>query len=364
MRSEKIRVMVVDDSAMIREFLRSILSTTPDIEVVATANDPYFARDEFIKHRPDVIILDVEMPRMDGLTFLKKLMAAHPTPVVMFSTYTQAGAQATLTALALGAVDFVAKPTLRIGEGLAAISDEITEKVRNAAQARVGKPAPPAEKAASLQGKGEQAVASLGRQTTVSEGMVLLLGASTGGTVALERVLGNLPEDSPPIAVVQHMPLNFTQAFAQRLDSLCAISVSEAVDFQPLARGQAAIAPGGKHLLLERGPEGYFVRVKEGPTVNQHKPSVDVLFRSAVNSAGREAVAVLMTGMGKDGAKGLLELRKAGGLTLAQDEATSTIFGMPRAAIDMGAVEKVVSLDQIAPLVNNLWRQGKGRSVR
>ena len=265
MRSEKIRVMVVDDSAMIREFLRSILSTTPDIEVVATANDPYFARDEFIKHRPDVIILDVEMPRMDGLTFLKKLMAAHPTPVVMFSTYTQAGAQATLTALALGAVDFVAKPTLRIGEGLAAISDEITEKVRNAAQARVGKPAPPAEKAASLQGKGEQAVASLGRQTTVSEGMVLLLGASTGGTVALERVLGNLPEDSPPIAVVQHMPLNFTQAFAQRLDSLCAISVSEAVISSPWPGARRPSPPAASTCFWRGGPRDTSCGSRRGP---------------------------------------------------------------------------------------------------
>jgi len=353
--------MIVDDSAMVREFVRETLSRQPGMTVVAVAGDPFIARDKLKKVKPDVIVLDVEMPRMDGLTFLSKLMAARPTPVVMFSSLTQAGAQATLKALDTGAVDFVAKPTQHLADNLSAVAAELVDKVRAAAGARLrtaGRHRASAEALKVPQRVEVDQVVSLTKAPPPSGGpMVVLMGASTGGTVALERVLTRLPADSPPIAIVQHMPEHFTEAFAGRLDQLCNIAVAEASDRMPLAPGQAAIAPGGRHMLLERGPGGYWVRVKDGPPVNRHRPSVDVLFRSGVNSAGSNSVAVIMTGMGDDGARGMADLHKAGAFTIAQNEQTCTVYGMPRAAVELGAVERVVPLERIAPLVVGLWER-------
>ncbi len=364
MARSPIKVMVVDDSATIREFLRGALSQGGDIEVVASVPDPYFARDKLTQQRPDVIILDVEMPRMDGLTFLEKLMAAHPTPVVMFSVHTKEGAQSTFKALALGAVDFVAKPTSNLSERLEEVADELVAKVRAAAGAKVYHRVPTGILSAPSKVQVEQVVALTKPPPRPGGPMVVLMGASTGGTVALEQVLSCLPADSPPIAIVQHMPEHFTEAFAQRLDGCCRISVSEARDQEPLLPGQAVIAPGGSHLLLEEAEAGYRVRVKEGPPVNRHRPSVDVLFRSGVSSAGPNAVAVIMTGMGDDGVRGLQDLHEAGALTIAQHEASCTVYGMPRAAVEAGAVDRVLPLEHIAPLIMGLWSQDQERAAK
>ncbi|MBI5524372.1 MAG: chemotaxis response regulator protein-glutamate methylesterase [Desulfarculus sp.] len=358
-----IKVLVVDDSALIREFLRSTLATQPDMRV-ATAADPYLARDKILRERPDVITLDIEMPRMDGLTFLHKLMAAYPTPVVMFSSRTQSGAEATMKALALGAVDFVAKPALNLREKLPALASEIVEKVRAAAGAQVRRHQVSPE-ALRVPDKIEvdQVVALTKSPPRPGGPQVVLMGASTGGTVALEQVLCRLPADSPPIAVVQHMPEHFTLAFANRLNDRAQINIAEAKDGLLLSPGHCLIAAGGRHLLLERGAGGYVARVKDGPPVNRHKPSVDVLFRSAVGAAGPNAVAVIMTGMGDDGAKGMKDLHDAGALTIAQNEETCTVYGMPKMAVQMGAADRVVPLERIAPLLMGLWAESRGRSA-
>ena len=360
MAVRSIKVLVVDDSAMIREFMRSTLEAEPDIEVVATANDPYAARDRFLKYRPDVITLDIEMPRMDGLTFLEKLMAAHPTPVVMFSSLTQAGAEATLKALRLGAVDFVAKPVRHMTENLPSLAAEIVEKVRTAAGARIRPLKPLLSQMEVPEKVAVDAVVELSKAPArPGSGMVVLMGASTGGTVALEQVLTKLPATSPPIAIVQHMPEHFTKAFADRLNQLCAIQVSEGRENQLLPPGHAIIAPGGRHMLLESSAQGYWVNVKDGPPVNRHKPSVDVLFRSGVNSAGRASVAVILTGMGNDGARGISDLHQAGAFTVAQNEETCTVYGMPKTAVATGGVDRVLPLDRIAPLLVSMWREAK-----
>jgi two-component system chemotaxis response regulator CheB len=352
--------MIVDDSAMVREFVRETLAATPDLELVAAAADPYIARDKMKKLRPDVIILDVEMPRMDGLTFLQKLMAARPVPVVMFSSRTQAGAETTLKALELGAVDFVAKPTTGLADRLPQTAALLMDKVRAAARAKVGRKGRPLSDLQVPQRVEVDQVVRLTKAPPRPGGpLVVLMGASTGGTVALERVLTRMPADSPPIAVVQHMPQHFTEAFARRLDQRSQMAISEARDKEPLAPGQAVIAPGGRHLLVERGGEGYRVHVVDGPPVNRHRPSVDVLFRSGVNSAGPNAVAVLLTGMGDDGARGMGDLHQAGAFTIAQNEETSTVYGMPKAAVEMGAADRVVPIDSVAPLLLGLWTRGR-----
>lgn len=349
--------MVVDDSAVIRQFMRSVLDNEPDITVVATAGDAFSARDKFLELRPDVVTLDINMPKVGGLVFLEKLMSNHPTPVVMFSSYTREGAQETLQALSLGAVDFIAKPARALSERLPSLSDEIISKVRTAARAKVA----PAKKFDLNRLKTPQLLEVdefLGPARSAAAPVVdflVLLGASTGGTAALEQVLSSLPEESPPIAVVQHMPESFTTAFAQRLDGLCRIKVAEARDRQILRPGMALIAPGGRHMLLEQCGQGVWARVKDGPRVNRHKPSVDVLFRSGVNTAGANCLAVLMTGMGKDGARGMKDLHQAGAMTIAQDEATSIVYGMPKAAVDIGAARCVMPLEKIGPCLYNTW---------
>ncbi len=348
------KVLIIDDSALVREFLKETFEADPDLMVVGTASDPYFAREKVVKFRPDVITLDIEMPRMDGLTFLGKLMDAYPTPVVMFSSHTASGAKATLDALALGAVDFVTKPKSGLASSLPSLKEELLEKVKAAAGVRVSKLKDHARLEKLPEGvmAGDEVVSTLVYRPKVSKARgdekVVVLGASTGGTVAIENVLVTLPAESPPLAIVQHMPVHFTKAFADRLDAHCQVSVQEAQNGQRLNQGLVLIAPGGKHMLLQHDRSGYFVEVREGPLVNRHRPSVDVLFRSAVHSAGPNALAILMTGMGNDGAAGLFELKNAGAKTIAQDEVTSVVYGMPKAAVDMGAVDLILPLGKIA----------------
>lgn len=336
MTGHPIRVLIVDDSAVVRDVLSHELAMQPDIEVVDTAIDPYFARDKIVALQPDVITLDLEMPRMDGITFLSKLMHFHPMPVVVVSSLTPAGSETALDALAAGAFDVVAKPGPSYSVG--SMAETLAETIRVAAAASARFSArqtvvDPPKKIAAL-------------NTTTDR--VVAIGASTGGTVAIERVLSALPHDCPPVAVVQHMPAEFTRSFAQRLDSQCAATVKEAEDGEIMAPGKVLVAPGDRHLLIRRVGAVYRAELKSGPPVCRHCPSVDVLFRSVAASAGGNAVGVLLTGMGTDGAAGLGEMRRAGGLTLAQDEATSVVWGMPREAIEAGAACRVVPLDSMA----------------
>jgi len=334
----RIRVLCVDDSALIRDLLSEIINSQPDMEVVAVAPDPLVARDLVKRHNPDVLTLDVEMPRMDGLDFLERLMRLRPMPVLMVSSLTQAGSEVTLRALELGALDFVAKPSLGIRHGMLEYAEEIAEKIRAAARsqpqrARRRDEPPPARLKAPL----------------VSSEKLVIIGASTGGTEAIRRVLEPLPANSPAILITQHMPGGFTRSFAERLDRLCQIRVKEAEEGERVLPGHAYIAPGDAHLRLARSGANYVARLDDGPPVNRHRPSVDVLFHSAATQAGRNAVGVLLTGMGKDGAAGLLEMRQAGAPTIAQDEASCVVFGMPREAIALGGAAEVVTLDEIAP---------------
>jgi two-component system, chemotaxis family, protein-glutamate methylesterase/glutaminase len=331
-------VLCVDDSALIRDLLSEIINSQPDMEVVAVAPDPLVARDLIKRHNPDVLTLDVEMPRMDGLDFLERLMRLRPMPVLMVSSLTQAGSEVTLRALELGALDFVAKPSLGIRHGMLEYAEEIAEKIRAAARsqpqrARRRDELPPARLKAPL----------------VSSEKLVIIGASTGGTEAIRRVLEPLPANSPAILITQHMPGGFTRSFAERLDRLCQIRVKEAEEGERVLPGHAYIAPGDAHLRLARSGANYVARLDDGPPVNRHRPSVDVLFHSAATQAGRNAVGVLLTGMGKDGAAGLLEMRQAGAPTIAQDEASCVVFGMPREAIALGGAAEVVTLDEIAP---------------
>jgi len=330
-----IKVLIVDDSSTARAVLREILESAHDIEVVGTAQDAYVARDKILELRPDVICLDVEMPRMDGITFLRKLMEYMPTPVIMVSSLTQQGAQTTLDALDAGAIDFVAKPHSNIYDGADEIRDEVIAKVRTAARAKIKKIS--AIKAPKLN------YSALSETTD----KVIVLGASTGGTEAIREVLERLPANTPGIVIVQHMPPNFTKSFAERLNSLCAIEVKEATNGEFLGVGKALIAPGDYHMALRRSGAKYYVEIGTGEKVSGHRPSVDVLFNSASKSAGKNALGVILTGMGSDGAKGMLALRKAGAKTLGQDEDSCVVYGMPRAAYEIGAVEKQVSLDKM-----------------
>ena len=333
----KIRVLCVDDSALMRQLMTEIINSHPDMEMVAVAQDPLVARDLIKKFNPQVLTLDVEMPRMDGIDFLEKLMRLRPMPVVMVSSLTGKGSEITLKALELGAVDFVTKPQLGIREGMLAYSEMIADKVRAAAKARL-----PAR--GSLPGK----PATLSHTPLLSSEKLIAIGASTGGTEAIRHVLQPLPTTSPALLITQHMPPGFTRSFAERLNKLCQITVKEAEEGERVLPGHAYIAPGDMHLELARSGANYIVRLHQGPAVNRHRPSVDVLFDSVARYAGRNAVGVILTGMGNDGAAGMLKMHQAGAYTIAQNEASCVVFGMPREAILTGGVDEVVDLQQIS----------------
>ena len=349
----KTRVVVVDDSALVRSLLTEIVNRQSDMECIGSAADPFAAREMIRNLNPDVITLDVEMPRMDGLDFLARLMRLRPMPVVMVSTLTERGAEVTLKALELGAVDFVAKPKVGIADGLKQLSEEITDKIRTAACARIRRlpPAPAAQAGSAPAPAGAPPAPaapspSLGR---VSTEKLIFIGASTGGTEATKEVLVNLPPDAPGVVITQHMPPGFTRSYAARLDGLCKIRVKEAVDGERILPGHAYIAPGGLHLSVERSGANYIARVRDGEPVNRHKPSVEVLFESAARVVGPNAFGIMLTGMGGDGAKAMKAMRDAGAYNYCQDEASCVVFGMPREAIHHGAANEVLPLAQIAP---------------
>jgi two-component system chemotaxis response regulator CheB len=351
-----VRVLIVDDSASVRQTLARVLASDPDIAVLGIASDPFIAAARIRDEVPDVITLDVEMPRMDGITFLRKLMAQHPIPVVMCSSLVEAGSETLMQALEAGAVDVILKPRMDVSDHFTEIRDHICEVVKGAAQARVGRMRPrgAGAGAGAAGGAAQKHTADVMLPPARSGAMarttetIICIGASTGGTESLREVLEEMPADSPGIVIVQHMPERFTAAFARRLDSLCAIEVKEAVDGDVVLRGRVLIAPGNLHTMIDRSGARYYVSVKEGPLVSRHRPSVDVLFRSAARSVGANAVGVIMTGMGDDGARGLAEMKSAGAFTLAQDEATSIVFGMPKEAIARGCVDRIVPLHQLA----------------
>ncbi len=344
---QRIRVLIVDDSALVRQTLSEVLSQDPEIEVTGTASDPFVAAARIAEQVPDVITLDIEMPRMDGLTFLQKIMSQHPIPVIICSSLAEAGAPSTLKALVFGAVDFVAKPRLGSKQFLEESRVILCEAVKAAAKARPRVASHVVEPKLTADVMLSRASGAM-LQTTDK---VVVIGASTGGTEALHSLLEVLPPDAPGIVIVQHMPEVFTRAFANRLDGLCQISVKEAESNDTVLRGRALIAPGNFHTLLKRSGARYFVDIKEGPLVSRHRPSVDVLFRSAARYAGTNAVAVIMTGMGDDGARGMLEMREAGAATIAQNEATSVVFGMPNEAIKRGGVDEILPLQSIAKAI-------------
>lgn len=340
----KIKVLVVDDSALIRKLLTEIINNESDMEVIGAAADPLVAREMIRETNPDVLTLDVEMPRMDGIDFLEKLMRLRPMPVVMVSTLTEKGSEVTFRALELGAVDFVSKPKIGIADGLKEYSSEITNKIRIAKAARLKKRT---AIAATQSNTADAVLPSLSNRIASTEKLIIV-GASTGGTEAIKDFLVQMPPDSPAILITQHMPEGFTKSFANRLNSLCKISVTEARGEERLLPGHAFIAPGHSHLLLKRSGANYITELNQGEPVSRHRPSVDVLFRSAANCAGKNAIGVIMTGMGRDGASGMLEMHKAGAYNFAQDEASCVVFGMPKEAIAAGGVNEVVPLKDIA----------------
>ena len=352
----KTKVLIVDDSALIRSVMSEIVNSQPDLEVVATAPDPLVARELIKKHNPDVLTLDVEMPKMDGLDFLEKLMRLRPMPVLMVSSLTERGSEITMRALELGAVDFVTKPKISIQTGMREYADMIADKIRAAARARIA----PRSRAPSV----PSAPLSALRSPLISSEKLIIIGASTGGTEAIREFLMQMPSDCPGILIAQHMPEGFTSSFAKRLDSLCRISVVESAGNERVLPGHAYIAPGHSHLLLTRSGANYMTRIEQSPPVNRHRPSVDVLFRSAAQAAGKNAVGVILTGMGKDGAAGMLEMRQAGAHNFAQDEASCVVFGMPREAIALGAAHDVGPLPALPRMVlDHLAAQG-GRALR
>lgn len=390
---KKIKVLIVDDSAVVRQTLSAIFNMDPELEVIGVAADPYFAAKKIRKEVPDVITLDIEMPRMDGLTFLKKIMSQHPIPVVIISSLTTKGADTAVRALELGAVDIIAKPNMSTKEFIEESRIRITDSVKTASKVKprrrgydgattpVAKAPTSAPQTESPTISSQQATTTLPRieSSRISEPiqvrpklsadvilpftkgksmiktteMVVVVGASTGGTEALREFLTALPPDSPGIVIVQHMPEVFTRSFADRLNELCQISVKEAENNDTIIRGRALIAPGNYHTLLKRSGARYYVEINDGPLVNRHRPSVDILFRSAAIYAGSNSLGILMTGMGDDGARGLLELKESGAVTIAQDEKSSVIFGMPKEAIKLGAAQHILPLNQMAQFVIN-----------
>jgi two-component system, chemotaxis family, protein-glutamate methylesterase/glutaminase len=349
---KKIRVLIVDDSAIVRQTLTEILNSDRNIEVIGTAADPYIAAKKIQMEVPDVITLDIEMPRMDGLTFLKKIMTQHPIPVVVISSLTDKGSETALRALEYGAVEIITKPTLSTKQFIEESRIRLCDVVKAASIAKLNKKsiitkpiqATPKYSADVIIPKTRIDNASMIKTTEI----VIAVGASTGGTEALRILLENLPMDCPGLVIVQHMPEHFTRSFANRLNELCKITVKEAENGDSVLRGHALIAPGNKHTLLKRSGAKYYVEVKDGPLVNRHRPSVDVLFRSTARYAGANAIGVIMTGMGDDGARGLLEMKEAGAKTIAQDEKSCVVYGMPKEAVKMGAADKIIPLDNIA----------------
>ena len=366
---KKIRVVVVDDSALVRSLLAEIINRQRDMECIGTANDPLVAREMIRERSPDVITLDVEMPRMDGIDFLGRLMRLRPMPVVMISTLTERGADVTLRALELGAVDFVSKPRVGLVNGLNELATQIVDKIRVAAVAQVRRvqresavAAPAAQTVAAPLGHPARAAAPpAALSSRVSTEKVVCIGASTGGTEAIKEVLLRLPADAPAIAITQHMPAGFTTSFAARLNSLCQITVKEAVHGERLLPGHAYIAPGGKQFSIDRSGANYVAVVDDGPPVNRHKPSVEVLFKSAAAVVGRNAYAIMLTGMGNDGAAAMRQMKDAGSYNYVQDEASCIVFGMPREAIAHGAADEVLPLSAIAPALLAQLRSNSDR---
>lgn len=345
-----IKVLIVDDSALVRKLLTELIDAQSDMKVVGVASDPYIARERIKSLSPDVLTLDVEMPRMDGLSFLEKLMRLRPMPVVMVSSLTERSSEITLRALELGAVDFVTKPKLDIRNGICESGGQIVEKIRIAASAHIRNLARGNKAAAVLSVEKKLTADAVlpqvsGHISTTEK--VVIIGASTGGTEAIKDVLISMPADAPGILITQHMPAAFTTAFARRLDGVCRITVKEARDGERVLPGHAYIAPGDHHLLLGRSGANYVTRIADGPPVSRHRPSVDVLFRSAANCAGKNAIGVILTGMGDDGANGMLEMKQAGAFTMAQDEESCVVFGMPKEAIIRGGVDEVSALNDI-----------------
>ena len=353
----KIKVLIVDDSALIRSVMSEIISSQSDMEVVGVAPDPLVARELIKQTNPHVLTLDVEMPKMDGLDFLEKLMRLRPMPVVMVSSLTERGSEITMRALELGAVDFVTKPKISIQSGMREYTELIADKIRAAAKARI--------RARTIGGSGAVAGAlpALRNPLTSSEKLIII-GASTGGTEAIREFLMQMPSDCPGILIAQHMPEGFTTSFARRLDSLCKISVREAAGDERILPGHAYIAPGHSHLLLARSGANYVTRIEQSEQVNRHRPSVDVLFRSAALAAGKNAVGVILTGMGKDGAAGMLEMKNAGAHNFAQDEASCVVFGMPREAIALGAADEVGPLSELPAMVLGYLATHGSRALR
>lgn len=358
---KKIGVLVIDDSALIRKLLTELLNKDPEIEVLDAAADPFIAREKIKKLNPDVLTLDVEMPKMDGITFLRNLMRLRPMPVVMVSTMTEQGAEVTLEALELGAVDYVTKPNLDVVESMGDYATEIIEKVKIASKAKVrsieDRPTPdkvePKLSADAIIEKQEGGKSHL--KTTEK---IIAIGASTGGTEAIREVLERMPAGSPGIVITQHIPAAFSTSFAKRMDSVSALTVVEASDGDQIIPGHAFIAPGDRHMMVERSGARYYCRLNDGPPVNRHIPSVDVLFRSVAQNVGPNAIGVMLTGMGADGAKGMMEMKKNGATNLAQDEKTSVVWGMPGEAVKIGAIDKELPLEKIAGKLISLVRKG------
>ena len=348
-----IKVLIVDDSALIRSLMTEIIHEQKDMQVVGSAPDPIVAREMIKQLNPDVLTLDVEMPKMDGLEFLEKLMRLRPMPVVMVSSLTEKGSEITLRALELGAVDFVAKPKMSIASGMRDYGDEIADKIRAASKARIISRTP--INASSLPAVGNR---------LISSEKLIIVGASTGGTEAIKAFLLNMPSDCPGIVITQHMPAGFTKSFANRLDTLCKISVKEAQGNERILPGHAYIAPGDKHLKVIRSGANYMTALDDGPPVNRHKPSVDVLFDSAAINVGKNATGVILTGMGKDGAAGMLRMKEAGAYNFAQDESSCVVFGMPKEAIAQGGVEEVLPLKQMSERVLNYLAHDSTRALR
>ncbi len=344
---KKIKVLVVDDSALVRKAMSQVLSSDPEIEVMAMASDPFIAAAKMREGVPDVMTLDIEMPRMDGITFLKKIMTQHPIPVIICSTLAGEGSQTALKAMEYGAVDIIEKPNLGTKQFIEESKIRICDAVKAAAMIKTKKISTPIKVPPKLTADAILPEPTSRAMVETTE-KVIAVGASTGGTEALKTLLEALPHDAPGMVIVQHMPANFTKAFAKRLDGTCRVSVKEAQNNDTVLRGRVLIAPGNDHMLLKRSGARYYVEIRQGPLVSRHRPSVDVLFRSTARYAGKNALGVLMTGMGDDGARGMLEMKKAGAFTIAQDEASCVVFGMPKEAIKRNAVDRIIPLEKIA----------------